>query len=202
MYSLIRFFSVIYLKLFFRFKIYGKENIPSDGKIIICANHSSNNDTLMLAMTTKRTIHFMAKEELFRNPVLRWVFTKAHAIMVHRDGNDMVAIRSAIRVLGAGEVLGIFPQGTRDKGGIHKPDSFKTGVATISVKTQSPVIPVFISEEYKFFRRNCIYVGSPINTWEHAPKKPTQEDYDNIANGLIRQAIIELENEWKAGNNK
>ncbi len=200
MYKLIKFFSVIYLKLFYRFKIYGKENVPETGNIIICANHSSNNDTLMLAMITKRIIHYMAKEELFRNPVSRWVFTKAHAIMVHRDGNDMVAIRSAIRVLGAGEVLGIFPQGTRDKGGIHKEGSFKTGVATISVKTKSPVIPVYISEEYKLFRRSTVYVGEPINTWEHAPKRPTQEDYDNIANGLIKDAIIALEEKWKAEN--
>ena len=152
-----------------------------------------------MAMTTKRDIHYMAKAELFKNPILRWVFTKAHAIKVNRDGNDMQAIRSAIRILSDGNILGIFPQGTRDKGGIHKPDSFKTGVATISIKTKTPVVPVFISEEYKLFRRNCIYVGTPINTWELSPARPTQEDYNNIANGLIRQAIIELENKWKAG---
>ncbi len=198
MYKLIRFFSVIYLKLFFRFKVYGSENIPTEGNIIICGNHSSNNDTLMMAMTTKREIHYMAKQELFKNPLLRWVFTKAHAIPVNRDGNDMLAIRNAIRVLSAGEVLGIFPQGTRDKGGIHKEDAFKTGVATISVKTKSPVIPVFISEEYKLFRRNSIYVGNPINTWEDAPKRPAQEDYEKIANGTIRNAIIALEEKWKA----
>ncbi len=197
MYKLIRFFSVIYLKIFFRFKVYGKENVPETGNIIICANHSSNNDTLMLAMATKREIHFMAKEELFRNPILRWVFTKAHAIRVNRDGNDSLAIRSAIRVLNSGEVLGIFPQGTRDKGGIHKPDSFKSGVATLSVKTCSPVIPVFISEEYKLFRRSSVYVGSPLNTWEDAPRRPDQAYYDNIANGMIRDAIIALENKWK-----
>lgn len=202
MYQLIRFFSVIYLKLFFRFKVYGKENVPETGNIIICGNHSSNNDTLMMAMVTKRDIHYMAKEELFKNPILKWVFTKAHAIPVHRDGNDMVAIRSAIRVLSNGEVLGIFPQGTRDKGGIHKEDSFKTGVATISVKTKSPVIPVYISEEYKLFGRNCIYVGEPINTWENAPKRPTPEDYDEIANGVIKGAIVALEEKWKAEQNK
>ncbi|MBE6037968.1 MAG: 1-acyl-sn-glycerol-3-phosphate acyltransferase [Anaerofustis stercorihominis] len=198
MYKFIRFFAVIYLKIFFGFKVYGKENVPEEGKMILCGNHSSNNDTLMIAMATKRDIHFMAKEELFKNPIIAWVFRKAHAIPVHRDGNDMLAIRNAIRVLGNGEVLGIFPQGTRDKGGIHKPDAFKTGVATISVKTCSPVVPVYISEEYKLFRRNRIYVGEPINTWEFAPKKPSQEDYDRIANGIIRGAIIELENKWKA----
>lgn len=202
MYNLIRFFAFFYLKIFYRFKVYGAENVPESGNIIICGNHSSNNDTLMMAMTTKRVIHYMAKQELFKNSVLKWIFTKAHAIPVNRDGSDMLAIRSAIRVLGGGEVLGIFPQGTRDKGGIHKEDAFKTGVATISVKTKSPVIPVYISEEYKLFRRNCVYVGSPINTWEDAPKKPSQEDYEQIANGTIRQAIIALENRWKADNNK
>ena len=202
MYKFIKFFSYIYLKIFFRFRIYGKENIPAEGKMLLCGNHSSNNDTLMIAMVTDREIHFMAKEELFNKPVIGWAIKKAHAILVHRDGNDMVAIRNAIRVLNNGDILGIFPQGTRDKCGIHKPGSFKSGVATISVKTQSPVVPVYISEEYRLFRRNSIYVGKPINTWEYAPKKPTQEDYEHIANDIIRGAVIELENKWKADNNK
>lgn len=93
-------------------KVYGEEHIPAEGPFIIVCNHASYFDPPLLGTAVRhRLIHFMAKEELFRNPIMNWFLRYVHTFPVHRGRIDKKAIVESFRVLKSGGVLGIFPKG-------------------------------------------------------------------------------------------
>lgn len=127
--------------LFFvaRWKVEGVENVPPSGPVIIAANHVSNWDPVVVGAAAPRTVCFMAKEEMFENQVLAKFFTAIHAFPVKRGSPDRKAIRRALELLAEGQVVGMFPEGTRSKTGeLMKP---QPGVAMIALKARARVVP-------------------------------------------------------------
>lgn len=120
----------------------GAEHIPAEGPVIIAGSHTSGLDPLVLAQVVPsgRYIQYMAKKELFKNPVLAWLIRSFGTFPVDREGNDVGAIRSALRILQAGGTLGIFPQGTR---GGH---DLQPGTALIALRSKAPVVPTSIGK--------------------------------------------------------
>lgn len=102
--------------IIFRVHISGRENIPQDGAFVLVGNHISNFDPVILSFITPRPIHFMAKAELFRTKFTKWLFESVKTIKVERGSNDISAIKKSLNVLKNGEILGIFPEGTRTSG--------------------------------------------------------------------------------------
>ena len=99
-------------------EVIGEENIPEKGPFLVVCNHASNFDPLLLGTAMRHhLIHFMAKEELFRNPLMGWFLRYVHTFPVHRGHIDRKAVIESFRVLKSGEVLGIFPEGKRTRGG-------------------------------------------------------------------------------------
>ena len=131
--------------LLFWVKVEGKENIDLSRRYLICPNHISNLDPvlLVLKMPGKMQIHYMAKAELFRSKLGNWFFRKVGAFPVNRGKGDLTAVETAIDVLKNGGYLGIFIEGTRSFDG--KPLPPKAGGALIASKTRSGVLPVGIS---------------------------------------------------------
>ena len=130
------------LYTYFRGKVYGVENIPKSGSYIIISNHASNVDPPILAVAARRPVAFMAKEELFKIPGLKTIITLCGAYPVKRNASDLSAIKSAIKFLDRGWLVGIFLEGTRTTDGkINDP---KLGAALIAAKTQTPIIPACI----------------------------------------------------------
>jgi len=142
LYSLIRIILLIFFKVFFRLEISGAENIPRSTAAIIAANHSSLWDPPVIGGCISRYIHFMAKEELFKNPIFSWIITQLKAFPVKRGAADRVAIRNAISLLESGELVGLFPEGTRSKTG--QLGKAEPGVAMIAIKTGAPIIPTAV----------------------------------------------------------
>ena len=101
-------------KLWYNPKIIGKENIPSTGAIIICANHKHIMDQCAILVSTKRMVHYLAKKEYFDNKMFAWFFKMAGCISVDRSKKDDVAKGLAMDVLNNGNALGLFPEGTRN----------------------------------------------------------------------------------------
>ena len=100
-------------------KVTGQENLPEKGPFIILSNHRSMGDPFVLGVLYEQgELQFMAKEELFRNPVVRWYITRMHGFPVKRGQGDLSAMRTAMQVLRDGNALGIFPEGTRHKDGV------------------------------------------------------------------------------------
>lgn len=159
------------IKLIFNPSVNGIENIPNK-PYILAGNHKSLFDIPLLITSIPDEIHFMAKKELFDLIILKDIFSKMGAFPIDRTGADIKAIKQALRILKNNEVLGIFPEGTR-----NKTESiiltFKDGVTTLATKTNSLIVPFGISGRYK---RNKVRlnIGEAINISEIEKEKQTE----------------------------
>lgn len=142
-------------------KIEGKENLIFDTNFILAGNHKSLLDIPLVAIAVEPNIHFMGKKELFENSLFRYIFTKLGSFPVDREAIDINAIKTAMRLLKEDEVLGIFPEGTRNKNGGLLP--FKEGTTRIAMKTKKPIIPFGISGKYKVGGGITIKFGEAID---------------------------------------
>ena len=121
---------------------FGEENIPQKGAFILAANHISALDPVMIISRYPRTLHFMAKDELFKNPVFASFLKKMNVFPVKRQTSDKRALEFAKRIISSGWVLGIFPEGSRIKDA--SPKRAKNGVSYLAAKTKADVLPVSI----------------------------------------------------------
>ncbi len=137
--------------LIFRPRIYGKENIPSEGAVVLAGNHMKFWDCFMVMAGTKRCVHFLAKAELFGNAFTKWFFTTAGIIPVYRNGKDKAALEDAEKYLSNGCVIGIFPEGTTKKNGAPLLP-FKIGAVKMAVETVAPIVPFVVNGKYKPFK--------------------------------------------------
>jgi 1-acyl-sn-glycerol-3-phosphate acyltransferase len=185
----------ICLRTFFRFRIEGQENIPSEGGVILCANHFHAFDPPVLgcSIPPRRPVRFMAKAELFTIPVfgalLRWVGT----FPVRRGQADRTALRTALSLLASGEVFGIFPEGTRSRTG--KLGKAEPGVAFIAAKAGCPIIPVAITSSYRLLSPIRVRIGRPIRMVVNREARLTQEKLDEIAAQIMSAIAALLEEE-------
>ena len=154
-------------RLLFHWRVSGLENVPQGGAII-APNHQSIWDIplVALALAGRRT-YFMAKSELFRNPIFARIIRTLLAFPVRRGAPDRAAIRYAIEILKQGELLTIFPEGTRSKTGELK--EAEAGLSLIAARAQVPIVPVGIKGTRQMFGREKflptveIHFGEPIN---------------------------------------
>jgi len=169
MYTVGRFLSFLFLKLFVRLKARGQEHIPASGGFILASNHASNLDPVVLGVVCTKPLHFMAKEELFRNRFFGWILRSVNAFPLRRHGADTAAIKEAIRRVRRGGGLLIFPEGTRSVDGKLGPAL--EGVGFLAEKLKCPVIPAYVKgteralpKGAKFIRPATISVvfGEPI----------------------------------------
>lgn len=182
--------SIIF-RIIYRIEIKGHENIPEKGRVILCSNHISMLDPIIIGISIRRPISFMAKKELFKNPFFAKLLKALTAFPVDREGSDLTAIRNSINVLKEERILGIFPEGTRTK----KMDieSAKAGVSLIAYKGKAPVIPVFIETNYRLFSNINVYIGKQIIVDDLFDKKPKTEDHKEFSKYILK-SIYSLKN--------
>ncbi len=183
-YSTIKAIVNVVFRLIYRIEIIGKENIEKDGKLILCSNHTNILDPVILAIIYPRQIHFMAKKELFESKILKLIFTKLGAFPINRKETDLSAIKSALRLLKEEKVLGVFPEGTRVKG--FDLNNAKSGTALLSVKSQSPVLPIYIEGNYRIFTKLRVYVGESIEFTDYYGKRLNNEDYTFLSEKILK----------------
>lgn len=183
-YRLCYFIGNIVFRIIFRFKVTGKHNIPKEGKVILCSNHISDLDPLILGLAIPRNIRFMAKKELFENKFLGGLVNALGAFPVDRKAADLSAIRNSLNVLKNDELLGIFPEGTRVTE--ENIENAKPGIALISIKAKAPVIPIYIESKYKVFSKIKINIGEPIYFNEYYGKKLKTEDYKILSQEIMK----------------
>ncbi len=199
LFSFLRFLEKIIYRPLFPYKRHGYTKKVNEGSLIIIGNHYSMWDVIPAAMATDRPIHFMAKSELFSVPVLGKIMTNGECIPVNRDGNDVQAVKSALRYLKRGDVINIFPEGTRN----YSYDSllpFKGGAAMLSIRTRTPIMPVVEIERIRLFHRVDVVYGEPIEFTKYYGKRMTPEEVEQCDNQLreiifnMRQAFIDKHN--------
>lgn len=117
----------------------GTEHLPPRGPAIVVINHQSDFDPPFIGVSFPRPLRFMAKSELFEQAWFRWMIERLGAYPIHRGEGDREALRRSLEVLAAGQVLLMFPEGTRyDDGRVH---SFEPGVGLLALRSGAPVIP-------------------------------------------------------------
>lgn len=147
--------------LIFRPEVEGSEHIPMSGAAILAGNHKSNLDCILVAYSTRRCVHFMAKDELFHGVFARF-FRSLGAIPVNRRIRDAAALSSAESVIKSGGFVGIFPEGRFNRSE-ETVLPFKPGAARMSVRCAVPVVPFAIVGGYRLFgKRVRIKFFQPI----------------------------------------
>lgn len=173
----------IFMRIFHPWKAIGVENIPEKAAVI-CGNHSTLGDPLYVVccMGGRRQTHVMAKAEVTKWPVIGFLLRKAGIIGVNRGKSDMAAVKECLKVLKNGEKLLIFPEGTRVKDG--EAAGAQTGAAMLATRTNTPLVPVYITRKKRRFRKTAVVFGQPYHP-EFEGRKPTAEDYQRIADDLL-----------------
>ncbi|WP_228992338.1 1-acyl-sn-glycerol-3-phosphate acyltransferase [Streptomyces sp. DH8] len=193
------------LRLLFRPRIEGLENIPEDGAAIVAGNHLSFSDHFLMPAILKRRITFLAKAEYFTGPGIKGrltaaFFRSAGQIPVDRSGKDAgrAAIREGLGVLGKGELLGIYPEGTRSHDGrLYKG---KVGVAVMAITAGVPVVPCAMVGTFEIqppgqvvpkIKRVAIRFGEPLDFSRYAGME-SQKAAIRAVTDEIMYAILEL----------
>ena len=177
------------LKPLYRFDIQGLEHFPKTGGVLICANHINALDPPVVGITAPRPVHFMAKEELFKTPILKPLLPKLNAFPVKRGLSDREALRRALAILKGGEVMGLFPEGTRSKDGeLGKGFS---GAGFFALKGEASVVPCAIIGPYKSFKRLKVVYGEPINMQPYREQKASADEVTAVIMSSIQKLIDE-----------
>ncbi|MBA4494097.1 lysophospholipid acyltransferase family protein [Paenactinomyces guangxiensis] len=194
-YSIAKVFVKVFLHIYHRVRVDGTDKIPMSGPLIVVGNHVSNLDPFYIGAMFPRAIHYMAKHEVFHNPILRRLLRIAGAFPVNREKPETQTMRTALNYLKNGEVVGIFPEGGRKED--HSFQELKQGAAYLAVKQQCPVVPVFISGTEVALPRGAswikparitIQVGSPI---EPPPTGSAKEKQARVSQ-QIQQELVTL----------
>ena len=143
-YPVVRFLVTPPLRVWFRLSVAGREHVPEEGAAIIAPNHKSFLDAFFVGLSTPRRVRFMAKTELFRGPLLGGLFLRLGAFPVRRGESDAEAIETARIVLEQGELLVMFPEGTRveDPGALGTPHH---GAGRLALEAGVPLVPAAIA---------------------------------------------------------
>lgn len=195
-YFLVGVLSYPFVKWPFRLRVVGEENLPREGGYVLSANHVSNFDPwpLGIPLWPQRQLRFMAKVELFRSPL--WPVLKAGgAFKVHRGQADEEAMRTAIELAREGEIIAMFPEGTRRRKGLVKKFQARphTGAARVALEAGVPLVPAAIAGTDNLTRLGPLRVayGRPIELGDLEQQEPREAA--RIATDRLMTAIGKLE---------
>lgn len=182
-----------------RWEIEGLDNLPAEGPAILASNHVSYLDPPLIGALVKRPVYFMAKDEVFQVPLLGSFLRSIGTFPVRRGRPDVRAVRHALRILERGEILGIFPEGTRNRtGDLRAVQPFRAGIGWLAIRSRAPVIPIAIDgyvpwsgrPDWTRPTRMRLTFGEPLTfagLYPHAGRGPRAE----VA-ARVREAVCRL----------
>lgn len=194
LYKLLHIIGDFVLRFFFLLRVRGSQHYKGiKSGFILISNHTSNWDPVILGDAIRgRHIVYMAKEELFSNKIADFFLRQLHAIPLTRGAGDVAAVKTALRVLREGSILGIFPEGTRARDGKIK--AFEPGAALLALRAGVPVLPAYIQGGYRFLRRVTVWFGEPIDLRREFPGK-VKGAVIKDATRLLRTTLLRMEQE-------
>lgn len=172
-------------------RAFGVENVPREGGALLAANHQSYLDPPLIAAFLPREMHFMARRSLFRNPLFRAAIVSCNAFPIERDTADVKGVKLAIGRLEAGNLLLVFPEGTRTRDGSI--GRMKPGIGLLAERAAVPIVPVLIEGAYEVWPKDAKLPG--MGRIRVVFGKPIRSGID--ARGGIRDAIVGLKGEIK-----
>jgi 1-acyl-sn-glycerol-3-phosphate acyltransferase len=145
------FFRIFY-RIYNRWDLFNPENVPSTGPVILASNHASFMDPPLVGAATRREINYLARESLFRFPVLGSILKAVNAVPVDREGGGASGLRAIFDRLLKGGAIILFPEGTRTEDGSLRPA--KSGIGLTVIKSEAPVVPVRVFGTFDAFSRH------------------------------------------------
>ena len=190
---------------YFRWRVFGAENVPLKGGVILAANHASFLDPPLIGCGVRRTISFLARESLFHFPGMGALLRSWSVVPVDRDGGGAKGLKMILNRLLAGGGIVLFPEGTRTKDGNLQPA--RSGIGLTVIKSEAPVVPVRVFGTFEAYGRNhkfprprrvMLKYGQPLNfaalraEAKTCDKARLKEIYQQVADELMA-AIAKLE---------
>ncbi len=201
-YRMVQWTLPLILRMLGGFRVTGRENVPAEGGAVIASNHLSFLDPPAVGVAIARRTYYFAKSELFA-PVFGWIIRKCYAFPVERGSADTRALKNAIGLLRAGELLTMFPEGTRSRDG--QVGEFDLGAALAASRAGVPIIPCALTGTEKvlpvgawYFHRGRVAVsfGEPIDTMQFGAK-PGKEELARLTK-MTEEAVRALKAEQEA----
>ncbi len=181
-----RLLTKILFKLFFKIEVINADKVPKEGPALLCANHNTLLDMFFLGYRLNRWIHWMAKEELFKNPISAYVLRKMGAFSVKRGMGDVGSIKNAYKLLKDNKLIGIFPHGTRINPSNIETMRVKSGAVMIAVNAGVPIIPATVCGSYKLFSRMKVIYGDPYYI-TNTDNKLSKQDMQELGRDILRR---------------
>ncbi len=197
-------FRALY-KFYFGWRVYNAERVPLKGAVILASNHTSYLDPPLVGSGVRRSINYLARENLFRFPVMGWVLRQWQVVPVDRDGGGAVGLRAILDRLLAGGAIILFPEGTRTRDGQLQPA--RSGIGLTVIKSTAPVVPVRVFGMFEAYgrhlrfprpRRVAVKYGQPMGFEQLraeakvCSKARLKEIYQQVADEIMA-AIARLE---------
>ena len=174
-----------------RGKIYGAENVPQQGPVLIIANHNAAVDPLLTLIPFPYHVTYVGKAGIRKNPVFNWFSRNMNAILLEDDKQELVALRGMLNRLKEGDSIFLFPEGHRYNTG--KVEAFQNGAAFLAIRAGVPIVPVAVRDMHYLFipgkNKIQVRIGKPIVLEEGL--RPTKENMDMVSEQL-RAAVQEL----------
>lgn len=191
-----------------RYRVRGLEHIPQRGGALLLINHQSFLDPLLTACSFHRPVSYIARDNLFRVPVIGWILRNTYVFPIRRESAGADTIRESVRRLEHGFLVGIFPEGTRTSDG--KLGEIKPGFVALVRRSKVPIIPVGIAGAFEAFPRGTLFVwpgtirvviGAPLNQDEvkQLSERGREQDFVALVTQRIGQCLQEA-TEWRGGN--
>src|SRR5213076_751655 len=144
--------SRVVFAVYFRWRVYHPERVPLRGPVILAANHASFIDPPLVGAGTKREINYLARESLFRFPVVGAILRAVNSVPVDRDGGGAAGLKAILDRLLAGRGIILFPEGTRTNDGRLQPA--RSGIGLTVIKSSAPVVPVRVFGTFEAYSRH------------------------------------------------
>ena len=198
LYSFARAILLPFFKIFFRLKVFGKENFPVEGPLIVASNHASFLDPVIVGIITPRKMNFLARDTLFRSKIFAKILYLLNVLPLRREKRDINAFRLSLRLLSQGKPLLIFPEGTRSEdGNLQKP---RYGIGLLEALSGAAIVPCYVKgsmdalprhSAFPKFKPISVHFGAPLKFGgQHIPKDK-KERYRQVAVEVMA-AIQEL----------
>lgn len=184
LYKILKFTFKPLFKFLYRPKIIGIDNLKVDGSLVIASNHIHALDPILIIVCSKRVVHFLAKKELFKG-MFKPFFYSVGTLPVDRKNKNDDTIKKAEEILKSGNIIGIFPEGTRNR---TEKDllPFKKGAVSFALNTDSMIVPVYIKGDYKILKKGLtIVIGKPYKVKNDMEKE----------NEILKNKILKLKKE-------